>query len=374
MPKPVDFSFLQANSLQELHDARTREAFFIHECRHIGMDPAELVQLVYANEHGEGPVEFEVAESRLIREVNYRVAPMTNSAPILPEAWRRLLDRGTTIMRDRLAVFSRLAAASTTPVDIADLVTYFPQVSDSGAVTVTLDGQQPGNDDQAVVKYVGTPSPIISARARFGWRQMEQMRKSGTMLQTETIANKQRKVAEKLEDMVLNGDGTNVGGMTIFGLRNHPSRNTGTHGFDLNNAATTGANWMTAFTQAINLVQADNAFGPVTFFINYADWTFASLTDFKANGNDSILSRLLSQDLIADIVPCSRVPADNILGVAGLETGEWGTILSGMAPTVRPLTRHNSTDPYVFDVMASMTPQLRTDFENRAPFVHLTAA
>ena len=370
---PIDYKFLQPNSEQARYEAIARERYFNRECEILGVAPSDLYTTVYANEHGTDPVEYEIAEARLIREINYRLEPLTNSAPILPEAWRRMDDRATAIFRDRLAVFSRLAAASSTPVALGDIVSYYPQISDSGAVVVSMDGQQPGNDDQAVVKYVGTPSPIIASSARFGWRQMETMRKTGTLLQTESIANKQRKIAEKLEDMVLNGDTTTVGGMTIYGLRNHPQRNTDTHGFDLN-ATATGANWLAAFQKLINLCIGDNSFGRITVFLNYSDWVYASVNEFAANYSKTILQRLREIEQIADIVPASRVPADNIIGIAGLDTGEWGTILTGMAPTVRPLVRNNATDPYVFEVMASMTPQLRTDFDGRAPFAHMTAS
>ena len=341
-----------------VEDALRANAFEV-ECRRAGIDPVTAAKM---------------DEAQLIRELEYRPLIIGNSAPIGPEAWRRLDTRASLIARDVLAVFSRLAAANTTPVSMGDIMSYFPQISDSGEVSVTMDGRNAGKSDAAVVKYSGTPVPIITAEARFGWRQMEVMRKAGTMLETETISNKLRKVLEKLEDMVLNGDTqVNVAGNTIYGLRNHPSRNTDTHGFDLNGAATTGANWVTAFTKLINALQGDNAFGRVTVFVNYSDWTFADLTDFKANGDSSIMQRLRSLDMIADIVPCSKVPADNILGIAGLETGEWGSILSGMAPTTRPKARQNAEDDYVYSVMAAQVPQFRTDFDGRAPFAHLTS-
>jgi uncharacterized linocin/CFP29 family protein len=336
-----------------------RAAVFANEAHMLNLNAEELALL---------------SEGALIRELAYRPLPIGNAAPVPPEAWRRIDDRATRIMRDVLAVFSRLAAANTTPVSMGDIMSYFPQVSDSGEVRVTMDGRDPGRSDQALVKYVGTPVPIITSDARFGWRQMEVMRKAGTMLDTETIANHQRKVAEKQEDMVLNGEsGVVVAGNTIYGLRNHPNRNTDTHGFDLN-ATATGANWLTAFQKAINAAVGDNAFGKLTVFLNYSDWVYASINEFAAGYPKTILARLREIEQIADIVPASKVPADNILGVAGLDTGDWGSILMGMPMTTRPKARHNPEDDYVYTVMAACAPQLRTDYENRAPFVHLTAA
>ena len=75
-----------------------------------------------------------------------------NSLAIPLDAWRRIDGRVQQISRARLQMFNRLAAASTTPVSIADLVNFYPQVSDSGEVQVTMDGRNAGKADQAVVK------------------------------------------------------------------------------------------------------------------------------------------------------------------------------------------------------------------------------
>jgi hypothetical protein len=164
-----------------------------------------------------------------------------------------------------------------------------------------------------------------------------------------------------------------VGGSTIYGLRNHPQRNTGTHGFDLNNTAT-GANWLTAFKQIIDLLVGDNAFGKVTVFLNYSDWLYASVNEFTAGYPKTILQRLREVEQISDIIPASKVPADNIIGIAGLETGDWGSILSAMPMTTRPKARQNPEDDYVFGVMAAAAPQFRVDNDGRMPIAHTTAS
>lgn len=296
-----------------------------------------------------------------------------NASPIPLDAWRRIDARATQIQRDVLAVFNTLAAANQTPVNIADLVSYFPKVTDSGEVHVSMDGRSEGKADQALVSYEGTPIPIIDSFARFGWRQMEVIRRGGGSIDTETIANDQRKVAEKLEDMVLNGlSSINVGGSTIYGLLNHPQRNTNTHGFDLNNTAT-GANWLAAFKKLIDALVGDNAYGKVTVFLNYADWVFASINEFTAGYPKTILQRLREIEQIADIIPASRLPADNIVGVAGLQTGNWGAILSAMPMTTRPKARQNQEDDYVFGVLAAAAPQFRVDANGQTSIAHLIA-
>jgi uncharacterized linocin/CFP29 family protein len=292
-----------------------------------------------------------------------------NALAIPLDAWRRIDGRAQTLARSRLAVFNRLAQASTQPVSIADLVNYYPQVGDSGEINVSMDGRAQAKADAPNIKYVGTPVPVMTGTARFGWRQMEVMRKGGGMLDVTAIANKQRKMAEKLEDMVLNGlSAVNVGGDTIYGLRNLPTRNTFNHTFTL--ATATGAQWLSAVKVAIAQALGDNNFGQLTLFINQGDYTAADTTDYAANYSGTILQRLLAINQIKEIIPASSVPANEILGVADLDAGEWGGILSAMPLTTRPKTRTEPEDDYIFSVIAAAAPQFRSDYSGQSAFVH----
>lgn len=296
-----------------------------------------------------------------------------NASPIPLDAWRRIDTRARDIQRDVLVVFNRLAAASQTPVSIADLVAYYPQVSDSGEVQVSMDGRHVVKEDQANVKYVGTPVPVFTSHAGFGWRQMEVIRKGGGVIDTKTIGNSQRKVAEFLEDMALNGrSGIVVNGMTIYGLRNFPQRNTGTHGLTLNGA--TGAQWVTTFKAMIDLLVGDNAFGKVTVFMNWSDHVYASLTEFTAGYPKTILQRLREIEQIADIVPASKVPANELIGIADLGSGGWGSVLNAMPMVTRPKVRQNPEDDYVFGVLASAAMQFEADYDGKSQIAHLTQA
>jgi uncharacterized linocin/CFP29 family protein len=292
-----------------------------------------------------------------------------NALSITVDAWRRIDQRAQALARSRLAVFNRLAQASTIPVSIADLVNYYPQVSDSGEVLVSLDGRGQAKADAASVKYVGTPVPVLTATARMGWRQMEVHRKGGGLIDVTTIANKQRKIAEKLEDMAINGlASVNVGGDTIYGLRTLPQRNTFSHGLTL--ATATGAQWLAAFKSAISAAIGDNQFGRLTVFVNQGDYTAADTTDYAANYQGTILQRLRTISQIADIVPASSVPVNEILGIADLDTGEWGGILSAMPMTTRPKNRSEPEDDYVFSVISAAAPQFRSDYNGQSAFVH----
>ena len=88
----------------------------------------------------------------------------------------------------------------------------------------------------------------------------------------------------------------------------------------------------------------------------------------------TILQRLREIEQVADIVPASKIPTGNIIGIAGLETGEWGSILSAMPMVTRPKQCLNPEDDYVFGVMAAVAPQFRSDASDRTQIAHLTAS
>ena len=202
---------------------------------------------------------------------------------------------------------------------------------------------------------------------------METIRKSGGGLDIDTIANHQRKVAEKLEDVVLNGmPNIVVGGNTIYGLRTFPQRSTDTTGLTLKSS--TGAQWLAAMEKLINALIGDNAFGRVTVFLNYGDYVYASINEFTAGYPKTILQRLQEIGQIAEIVPAAKVPANEVIGIAGLATGEWGSILQAMPLVTRPKARSNPEDDYVFGVLAMAAPQFRADYEGRSQIAHLTQA
>lgn len=312
---------------------------------------------------------FNAAESEMAKR-QYLIG---NASPLPLDAWRRIDGTATQVQRDMLVLFNRLAAASTTPVGIADLVSYYQQVSDSGEVSVSMDGRATTNGDRVLTKYMGTPVPVLrSDTARYGWREWAVMQRGGAMDMAK-IANNQRRIAEKLEDLVLNGDTSiNVDDNTIHGLRTFPQRNTGTHGLTL--ASATGAQWLAAVKDLCAKLIADNAYGRVTVFVNYSDWFAAQNTEFTSGYPKSIATRLREIEQVAEFVQVPRLPANELIGIADFSTGSWGSILSGMPMTTRPLARYNQEDDYAFSVIASAVPQFRADYDGKSTIAHLTAA
>lgn len=290
-----------------------------------------------------------------------------NASPLPKDAWGVWDKQFVEVQRDVLAVFNDLSSLSM-GMPIGKLVHHFAQMSDSGQVNVSLDGQSESKSDSAVISYQGTPVPIIDSTLSLGWRQVAAAQADGVALEPAMAMNHQRKIAEKLEDLTLNGDSKIVvGSSTLYGLRNHPKRATRSAGATL--ATATGAQWVSEITACIKALQAKNFFTPVTFYLNYSDWFVASTTDMStAYTNKTILQRLMEIPGVAAIVPASKIPANEIIGVC--KRRDVVQILSAMPPTMRPKTRLDPEDPYIFKVMAAAALEIKYDAANQCGVIH----
>lgn len=291
-----------------------------------------------------------------------------NAFPVPKDAWGQWDKEGVEVARDVLAVFNDLSSLSKA-TDLSVLVSYFQTVSDSGQVNISLDGIGKAKTDQPVIDYHGTPLPIIDSQMSIGWRQMLQIQRAGGNYTSAGSNNHFRKVAEKLEDLALNGDSTiKVGSDQLYGLRNHPERNTDTHGFDLNGA--TGAEWLEAVLAGLAKQHAANFRSPSTVYLNWDDWFYASATDFSTlYPNKTILQRI-SEIAGVSFVPASKVPVSEMLFVC--KRRDVVEVLNGMPITSRPKMRLNPEDDYVFQFMAAAALEIKFDAKGQCGITQVT--
>lgn len=295
-----------------------------------------------------------------------------NASPLPRYVWEQIDRQGVALQRDVLAVYNDLASSVSQAMPIGKLLHLFPKISDSGSVNISLDGRGKNKADAPVIDYAGTPLPIIDDVVEYGWRQIASAESEGyNDFTSYGINNSQRKVAEKLEDIVLNGDSSIVvGTATLYGLRTHPNRNTGTHGLTLN--ASTGAQWLTALKTGLAKLQADNFFtNTVTVYLNWQDWFYASTSDYATNYAKTILQRL-QETVGVTFVPASKVPANEMLFV--VKQPSVVTLLNGMPLSTRAQVRANPEDDYKFITMAASALEIKTDYNGNCGIAHLTTA
>lgn len=293
-----------------------------------------------------------------------------NASPIPRDVWGEWDREAVEIQREVLAVFDNLSSAVARPMPIGKLVHYFQRVSDSGSVNVSMDGRSKARTDQPVIDYKGTPLPIIDSTFSYGWRQMAAAATEGFQLDSTGRMNAMYKVAEKLELLALDGDSSIVvGGDALYGIRNHPKRETRstTSGISLNGA--TGAEWVTEITATLKLLHDNNFRVPVTVYVNWDDWFYASNTDFSTQyPNKTIAQRIREIEGVGEVVPASKVNADEIIAV--VKNRRVVQVLSAMPMSTRAQFRANPEDDYNFVTMAAAAIEVKYDYTDQCGIAH----
>lgn len=300
--------------------------------------------------------------------LNDSTALIGNAMPIPRDVWGEWDRDAVALQRDELAVFNDLSGSVATPMPIGKIIHHFQTVSDSGEVNTSLDGRSKARTDQPVFAYHGTPLPIIDSGFGYGWRQMAAAATEGFQLDAAGRNNANRKVAERLETIVLAGDSNIVvNGNQLYGLRNHPKRNTRATGVTLNGA--TGAQWAAEVKALLQLLHADNHRAPVTIYVNWDDWFYASNTDYSTNyAGKSIAQKIREIDGVANVVPGSKVNANEMIAV--VKRRDVVQVLNGMPMTTRAQFRANPEDDYEFLVIAAAALEIKFDADDNCGVAH----
>lgn len=307
------------------------------------------------------------ARQKAMAELHGNTSLVGNAMTLPKDVWGDWDREAVEIQREMLVVFNDLSSAVQMPMPIGKLIHYFQTVSDSGSVNVSLDGRSKGRTDQPTIDYFGTPLPIVDSPFSYGWRQIAAAQTEGFQLDAAGRANSMYKVAEKLEDIALNGDASVVvGGNQLYGLRNHPRRNTRTTGVVLNGA--TGDQWLVEIRGLLRELHDANFKVPATIYLNWDDWFYASNTDFKANGDKTIAQRVREIEGVREVVPADKVPVNEMIAV--VKNRRVLQVLNGMPMTTRAQFRANPEDDYNFVTMAAASLEIKFDASLQCGVAH----
>lgn len=280
------------------------------------------------NTHGEARVESGRSVLKSGRWAGERLfAAAQAGRPIHPSELRTLdsLPRDAWIAFDEAVVkegvirapvvADLIAAGLTIPIAGAMGKTMFQydDVSDMDPAVVSLDGRARSDNDAVVFGEGNVPLPITHKDFNIPLRKLVASQSSGQPLDTTQAEVASRLVMEKIELMVING-GPTFGGVPIYGLLNHPDRNTGGFGTNGNwsQAAKTGADIFADVSGALTALRADRFYGPFWALIPAA-YSAVIDADYKANGDRTIRERLLQLDGLQRITVADQMPADTVV-------------------------------------------------------------
>ena len=296
--------------------------------------------------------------SQIAMAENHGQTLIGNALPLPKDVWGLWDREAVEVQRTTLRVFNDLSSSVSRPMPIGKLVHHFQTVSDSGSVNVSLDGRSKGRTDQPVFAYHGTPLPIIDSPFSYGWRQVAAASTEGFQLDAAGRMNSMRKIAEKAESLMLNGDtDIVVGADPLYGLRTHPRRNTRTTAQALNGA--TGAQWLATITATLKLLHDDNFKSPATIYLNFDDWFYATSTEFTAGYPKTIAQRVLELGGLRDVIDADSINPGEVIAV--VKDRRVLQVLNGMPMTTRAQFRANPEDDYNFVTMAAVALEIKFD-------------
>lgn len=246
--------------------------------------------------------------------------------------------------------------------------------SDMSDAEVNMDGVTRGRNDRIEFDINYLPLPITHKDWHLNIRVLNASRQGLSHLDTTQAALASRKVSEKIENYAVNGASSFAfGGGTIYGLTDHPNRNTGTLNAAWSTSTTTGDNMLDDLKAMKQTSIDDRHYGPWMVYIPTAYET-ALDDDYKAASDKSIRARLKEISGLIDI---------RVADLMGTSSGKTQIVMVQMtADVIRmveglPLTNVEWDEQggmvTNFKVMTILVPQVRADQDDRSGVVNYVA-
>jgi len=358
----------------------------------IGGDPGRLRP--YYDSNGQkcvtintGQVDAEgkpVFEALTLNEAE-RMGLSINATTILrKDEWITLDNVVLQAARQRLRAWSDLAAVSSYGGfdGYATTILEYEAASDPGEANTDMDGLSEGRNDAMKYQLEGMPLPITHSDFFVRDRQLAASRSRGLPIDLSMGEAAGRRVAEKIEKML-------VGTVTAFqyGKSTDYSRTSAVYGYTTFTGRTTktdlttptGSNGPAVLTDVLEMIElaySNNFYGP---FMLYHSTDYSQFMDNLFSTTEpsagTLRNRLREIDDIQDVrrldyLPSSTNPFTLILVQM---TGDVVRAVNGMPlTTVQWSTRGNLM--HNFKVMTIMAPQIREDFNGNCGIVHATTS
>lgn len=259
--------------------------------------------------------------------------------------------------------------------DIGVLLAQYSTIGEMTAAEANLRGHSSVEKDLAQYGIASVPVPIVHKEFELDARMLASSRRMGNGLDVANGAAAARVVAEKVEDMVINGDtGINLNGNTIYGLTNHPNRNTDT--------ATNygGGDWGTinnvtgTIAGMISAAQADGYYGPYGVFASNTQYNQAALAFYTDGSGQTPLQRVTMMNQIEFFLPSAQL-SDGAIVLLQLTRD---VVELAYVDMYWPVTNLEWTSGdsllHRFKVMTVFAPIVKAAANGRSGIVHATAA
>ena len=234
------------------------------------------------------------------------------------DEWIFFDDTIQTEVARRLTVVADVLAAGNVinvPGALGKTLLEYEKTGDLHDAIVSMDGMTRDQFDLLGYAPGNLPLPIVHKDFFFNIRTLVASRNTGEAIDTTHARVAGRKVAEKVEDMTING-GPQFGGSPIYGILTHPDRVSvnyqGGGNIAWNHASKTGENILTDVQYLLQQLADNSMFGPYVLYVS-RDSSVGLGADFKAASDKSIRSRLLELDGLTAIKTSDLLPVTTVV-------------------------------------------------------------
>jgi hypothetical protein len=304
----------------------------------------------------------------------YREQRIQTNATLRKDEWLRLDETLITAARERLVIVEDLRAAGLTHNvgGLGVLISEWEKASEITDAEITMDGESDTDADRQEFGLNGVPIPVIQKRFKIGERVLMASRTRGAALDVTTGVEAARAVARTSESIVFNG--TTMGTVNsdgnqyqIYGLLNFPDRATFPTLLDWADVGTTPEEILGDILAMITILETqEHKFGPFTLYIPGA-WAHRFREDFKANGDRTLMQRVLAIESIRAVRVSDTLQAGDVVLIeldrmtidlavaADLSNIQWGS----------PSGWTN-----FFQTFAAWAPRLKSDYDGHTGILH----
>ncbi len=328
----------------------------------IGDDGRPYVSRIKSNSAGKVEIETRPVTNATLRFVEWK----QYDEAIVKEARLRL-----TITNDLIAKGCVYNIAN----GLAKTVLESETVSEFNDAEMTMDGINRGNDDRPNYEPVNVPLPIIHKGYTINARALAVSRNGNMPLDTVSAEMAARKVAEKIESIVIAGASSyKFGGSSsiIYGLTDYPYINTVDLAANWDASGVTGADIIDDVKSMKAALVADRFYGPYTLYVS-GNYSTVLDDDYDVAGSSlmTIRQRILAMEGIQDVKVVDSMSDDTAFLVQ--TTPDVIRIIDGM-PIAPVEWQEEGGMVFKYKVMTIKVPQIRSTQANRCGVCYLRAA
>jgi uncharacterized linocin/CFP29 family protein len=238
--------------------------------------------------------------------------------------------------------------------------------------SVNMTGRSRSERDLPDLKQFGVPIPVIFKEFSIGERMLLASRNQGDGIDVTAAAEAARVVAEQVERIFVSGAGTVLNGAPLYGITNHPNRNTDTATNYGGGSWATITNIVPTVNGMINAAMSTGKhYGPYTLLLSTTQYNLAANSYFTDGSGQTALDRIKGLATIEDVV---HIPVDILTNANAVLIQMSPEVIDAAIALDIQVREWASGDGMEssFKVLAVMAPRVKARYDGKSGIVHAT--